>query len=102
MFFFSGNAMHFHHNIGFSTKDKGNATGLSFCAESYQAGWWYFDDNCFEANLNGLYHEPDGKQNSLGIIWAQFKKEIEPLKWTEIKIRPKNFAVAECDPFTMI
>lgn len=46
----------YHDKQDFSTPDTGN-----ICAEISHAGWWY--NQCFYANLNGVYHKVDSNQH---------------------------------------
>lgn len=88
---FSGDAMTYHNNQSFTTKDRKNdKNSPRNCAEERKGGWWY--DSCHVANLNGLYHK--GKIDTRdGITWDRWQP-YESLQWTEIKIRPKSFRVS--------
>lgn len=93
LFFLSGDSMiAAHNNQKFSTKDQDNDQWARNCAAVYKGAWWY--NACHQTNLNGLYHE--GKHESVadGINWYSWKGHMESLKYTEIKIRPKNFKLS--------
>ncbi|CAC5389865.1 Fibrinogen-like protein A,Ryncolin-4,Angiopoietin-related protein 7,Angiopoietin-related protein 1,Ficolin-3,Ficolin-1-B,Techylectin-5A,Ficolin-2,Ryncolin-1,Tenascin-R,Fibrinogen-like protein 1,Angiopoietin-1,Tenascin-X,Fibrinogen C domain-containing protein 1-A,Tenascin-N,Veficolin-1,Ryncolin-3,Tenascin,Fibroleukin, Fibrinogen C domain-containing protein 1,Techylectin-like protein,Ryncolin-2,Angiopoietin-related protein 6,Techylectin-5B,Angiopoietin-related protein 2,Angiopoietin-2,Microfibril-associated len=65
----AGDALAYHNNQAFSTKDKDNESALRNCAEVYKGAWWYND--CHHANLNGLYL--GNRKSNTGMRWHQWK-----------------------------
>ena len=62
----------------FSTLDQDSDES---CAQLDGAGWWFTNDNCTQANLNGLYNNfqlAEGKQ------WTGFGSP----KFSEMMVRP--------------
>ena len=80
--------MIFHDSFRFSTRDRDQDTWGSNCAETYKAGWWYY--NCHGANPNGLYLGGATNQYAEGVIWNAWRGARYSLKKMEIKIRKKN------------
>ncbi|XP_046861638.1 angiopoietin-related protein 7-like [Xenia sp. Carnegie-2017] len=65
-------ALSYHNNMKFSTKDSDNdKSGSGNCATSYTGAWWY--NACDQSNLNG---------KNLG--WLNFNN----VKTSEMKIKP--------------
>ncbi|KAF4532709.1 hypothetical protein B566_EDAN004696 [Ephemera danica] len=91
---YSGNAsdsLSAHDKVAFSTVDQDNdeAPACCPCAPTYGGGWWFY--SCFEANLNGEYHEA-GEDNTYfrGIIWEHWRGDYS-LATAQMKIRPLDF-----------
>ena len=87
-FFFSdvlGDALTYHANHLFSTKDVDNDKSSISCAVTRTGPWWY--NGCQHSNLNGAYNKGSGKANE-GITWHQFKGSSYSLKRAEMKMRP--------------
>ncbi|KFM82353.1 Techylectin-5A, partial [Stegodyphus mimosarum] len=83
----AGDAMAFHNNQKFSTKDRKNDNyGSASCAAHRKGAWWYKD--CSQANLNGLYLR--NVSNHTGVLWEKFRN-LQSLKSSEIMIRPYDF-----------
>ena len=55
------------------------------CAELFYGGWWY--NACLVSNLNGLYN---CTTHSEGDVWFPWRGWYDPLKSTEMKLRPVN------------
>ena len=84
----AGNSLtHRHHNgFRFTTKDKDNDNIRSGnCAQQYKGGWWYND--CYHANLNGLYYHTGLQTHRDGIAWRFWRGSNYSLKVTELKVR---------------
>lgn len=93
---FLGDSMTYHNNQRFSTKDKDNDKYSTSCAKKFKGGWWF--KSCRYVNLNGLYYKESGED---GIFWYHWKDKTEypiNVKWTEIKIRPKDFRQPDATP----
>ncbi|XP_014668469.1 PREDICTED: tenascin-like isoform X2 [Priapulus caudatus] len=72
-------AMMYHSNMRFSTRDRDNDVSSSHCARFYQGGWWY--THCQTTNLNGEF--------KVGMTW--FDRDTND--WTQLakvvmKVRP--------------
>ena len=80
----AGDALAYHNNMAFSTKDSDNDIYGGSCANVHKAGWWY--TNCLHSNLNGLYLGPTG-YSSTGNTWVGGWKDFQSLKSTEMKLR---------------
>lgn len=72
----------------FSTVDRDNDNSTDHCAQKLTGGWWY--KACTDPNINGLYHGP-AVQSVDGVIWNTWRKNMESLQVTEIKIRSVDF-----------
>ncbi|XP_037674701.1 angiopoietin-related protein 7-like [Choloepus didactylus] len=91
---YSGNvendALVYHNNTAFSTKDKDNDNCLENCAELLKGGYWY--KCCADSNLNGMYHHLGKHKKHLdGIFWNGWHGSSNSLKRVEMKIRPEDF-----------
>ncbi|PIK38844.1 hypothetical protein BSL78_24310 [Apostichopus japonicus] len=77
----SGDALSYHRNQQFTTKDRDN-DGYSYnCASyyNYKGAWWY--DNCYYSDLNDVY-------GAYYFYWNNLPGSYYYLKFTEMKIRP--------------
>ena len=77
----SGNvedSLAYHHGQVFSTMDRDNRGGVSNCAATYGAAWWY--DHCHRSNLNGRYYNDGVCPFAYGITWEKFKGQEVSLK----------------------
>ncbi|KAM5135076.1 ficolin-2-like [Mantella aurantiaca] len=68
--FKDGNAldnMKYHKDMSFTTLDQDNdKRSTANCAQQFKGGWWY--NECYHANLNGLYYlEPDTNVKVVGL-----------------------------------
>ena len=85
----AGDALKYHNNMAFSTKDRDNDQRRSSnCAMSYTGAWWY--KGCHYSNLNGKYL---GKTNDpKGTVWYYFRgdSKYRCLRFTEMKLRPSS------------
>lgn len=77
----------YHNNFKFSSKDQENYN-YNYVL-TYKGAWWSKEHT--KASLNGLYYKEQYKSNCYGIYWYSWKENCESLKWTEIKVRPKNY-----------
>jgi len=89
---FSGDAgdslAKYHDGQMFSTFDRDNDNSTDHCAKKHRGGWWY--NGCTASNLNGLY-QGDSVKSADGVIWTSWKKNLESLKISEMKIRSVDF-----------
>ncbi|XP_064596019.1 angiopoietin-related protein 6-like [Liolophura sinensis] len=74
-----------HNNMMFSTKDRDRDGSLANCAAHFGGGWWYND--CYAANLNGVYPRPDDRKTP-SLQWKPWKGAKKYLTGVEMKIRP--------------
>ena len=81
----AGDALAFHNNMAFTTKDRDNDRWSNNCAVLRTGAWWY--KNCQESNLNGPYL--GDKQSSSVNGWDTFRNS-RSLKFTEMKLRPSS------------
>ncbi|XP_054994847.1 angiopoietin-related protein 7 [Sorex araneus] len=83
-------ALGYHNNTAFSTKDKDNDNCLDPCAQLRRGGYWY--NCCTDSNLNGVYYGLGEHTAHLdGISWYGWHGASYSLKRVEMKIRPENF-----------
>ncbi|XP_055966834.1 angiopoietin-related protein 7 [Sorex fumeus] len=83
-------ALFYHNNTAFSTKDKDNDNCLDKCAQLRKGGYWY--NCCTDSNLNGVYYRLGEHAKHLdGISWYGWHGASYSLKRVEMKIRPENF-----------
>ncbi len=77
----AGDALEYHNNMQFTTKDRENdAHDRVNCAENCRGAWWYVD--CFYSNLNGLY----GSAGTRAMAWRQWKG-LQSLKSSTMMLR---------------
>ncbi|XP_071484057.1 ficolin-2-like [Diadema antillarum] len=83
----AGDAMSYHNNQPFSTKDRDHdASEALHCAlNSGEGGWWY--NQCLEANPNGLYLGGQTERTREGVVWTSWKGPNYSLKKIELKLR---------------
>ncbi|XP_025332942.1 angiopoietin-related protein 7 [Canis lupus dingo] len=91
---YSGNvgndALLYHNNTAFSTKDKDNDNCLDKCAQLRKGGYWY--NCCTDSNLNGVYYRLGEHNKHLdGITWYGWHGSSYSLRRVEMKIRPEDF-----------
>ena len=68
----AGDSLRWHNGMKFSTKDVENdIDGARNCAQMFHGAWWF--NSCFYSHLNGEYLGGHHKQDSKGIVWADFK-----------------------------
>lgn len=77
-----------HDGSMFSTFDRDNDNSSDSCALKHSGGWWF--NSCLASNLNGIYHDGSVK-GADGVLWTTWKKNLESLKITEMKIRSAEF-----------
>ncbi|XP_044848638.1 ficolin-2-like isoform X1 [Mauremys mutica] len=82
----AGDALTYHRNMMFSTKDRNNGLNSVNCAESYEGAWWFND--CLQSNLNGRYLPGEHENPRHGVFWSTGKGDRYSLKLSEIKFRP--------------
>ncbi|ELU08267.1 hypothetical protein CAPTEDRAFT_1931 [Capitella teleta] len=56
------------------------------CANRCKRGWWF--ENCYAANLNGLFLNGAYTGDARGMDWRDWKKFRYSIPFTEMKIRP--------------
>ncbi|XP_075691134.1 ficolin-2-like [Rhinoderma darwinii] len=83
----AGDSLVYHNLMNFSTKDEDNDLNKGDCATTCSSGWWY--NNCYHANLNGLYLVGKHSSSKTGIHWYTGKGLSYSYKRTEMKIRPE-------------
>ena len=83
---YTGDALNYHNNQPFSTKDRDNDEwpGVN-CADTRHGGFWY--RSCALANLNGEYLGK-GVHRIPGVWWNDWKAYHYSLKRVEMKIKP--------------
>ena len=81
---FIGDALNYHNNRPFTTKDRDNDLDSRNCAEYLRGAFWY--GNCGDANLNGKYLK-NGKYGVTGVWWWRWKYSAYSLKRVEMKIK---------------
>ena len=82
----AGDSFGHHNGDQFSTRDRENDILWSGnCAQGFKGGWWY--NNCYYANLNGLYYGGAHSSNGDGVAWLTWKGYYYSLKFTEMKLR---------------
>ena len=84
---YSGNvkdALAFHNNMKFTTKDNDLDSFSENCASSFKGAFWY--KNCFKANLNGIY-PPDDAHDYTYISWIMPNRAAGGVVFSEMKIR---------------
>ncbi|KAL9967881.1 hypothetical protein ACROYT_G026184 [Oculina patagonica] len=82
----AGDALAYHKNMAFSTKDRDNdRRSDDNCAAQFTGAWWYND--CIMSNLNGQYL--GNKRDHRGGVWQYFNYPLS-LKFTEMKLRPSS------------
>ena len=80
----AGDSLAYHNDRGFSTKDK-DSSGYSK-ALSWKGAWWY--GNNMNSNLNAIYYDKNAGDDVTSFSWFTWKSRWEPLKKSEMKIRP--------------
>ncbi len=79
--------MSYHTGNQFTTKDQDNdRRSGSNCAYLYMGGWWY--NNCYWANLNGMYLNGSTDEWAKGVVWFTWLEHSHSLLKTEMKLRP--------------
>ena len=83
-------ALDYHKNMAFTTYDQDHDINVDEnCAVRFQGGWWFGDDICHHANLNGLYfNSPDpvpATHGNKGMRWRTWKHRV--LKKSEMKMK---------------
>ncbi|KAM6233301.1 LOW QUALITY PROTEIN: tenascin-X-like, partial [Porphyrio hochstetteri] len=81
----AGDALSYHANSPFSTRDRDPRGRPRPCAVAYTGAWWYH--NCHYANLNGRYGTPHDHQ---GVTWFPWKGFGVSIPFTEMKLRPQR------------
>ena len=81
----AGDALTYHNNRAFSTKDQDNDALSRHCAQYSTGAWWY--GNCHYSNLNGHYYSTPTAPSEKGIVWYHWKGWTYSLKVTEMKVR---------------
>ena len=75
-----GDALTFHKNYKFSTRDKDNGKYSVKCAVKYHGAWWY--SGCYHSNLNGRYTTSHFDR------YPWLKWRARPVTFTQMKMRP--------------
>ena len=80
-------ALGYHKDMPFSTKDQNNSGKSRNCATEYKGAWWY--KTCHSAHLNGrnFGFAKTGDHSSIG--WYRFGNSAESLKSVKMAIRPQ-------------
>ncbi|KAK2165274.1 hypothetical protein NP493_1373g00035 [Ridgeia piscesae] len=82
----AGDAMTYHANRPFSTKDRDNDAASGSCAQTYKGAWWY--GGCHDSNLNGAYLGGSHTSYADGIEWEFWRGLHYSLKKVTMKLRP--------------
>ena len=80
----AGDALAYHNNEKFTTKDRNNDLDINNCASHWLGAWWF--KACYHSHLNGLYIGQRQLQ-WFGIIWYHWRGSLYSLKSTEMKFR---------------
>ena len=81
MSLFKGDSLGSQVGQQFSTYDSDNDKYHVNCAERYKGAWWFA--TCGNCHLNAKYIDLVG-----GIDWYDWKKNVDNLKETQMKINP--------------
>ena len=80
----AGDALSYHNNKMFTTRDHDNDSSASNCAISHKGAWWYSD--CINSNLNGVFPR-DSRDDSTLISWlCCSKSQYGGIIFTEMKL----------------
>ena len=83
--FSEGDALSYHNNQQFTTKDRDNdKRSRENCAITFHGAWWY--KSCLRSNLNGKYFR-EGKLYCKAVNWYYWKSNYSA-KGVKMKIRP--------------
>ena len=81
----AGDALIYHSNMKFSTKDRDHDLRKNVnCAYTYQGAWWF--NECYHSNLNGIY-PPDNEQRETYITWQMLGNTYGRVTFSEMKVR---------------
>ena len=80
-------AMLYHDQIQFSTRDRDNDIFRHHCARLNAGGWWF--RSCFRSHLNVYYYFPRTPVKKPGAIWT-IGYTPDRFAFAEMKIRPSN------------
>jgi ficolin len=86
----AGDSLTYHIGQQFSTHDQDNDIDSGSCSEIFKGAWWYA--SCHQSNLNGLYLKGSHSSYADGVQWNAFTGRYYSLKFTEMKIRPRDRA----------
>ncbi|KAJ8032904.1 Ficolin-2 [Holothuria leucospilota] len=75
-------ALNYHRNMAFTTKDSDNDANSVNCAVYYHGAWWY--KSCSHSDINGNYHGSGWSS----ISWYNLPGGYHNIKFTEMKVRP--------------
>ena len=73
------------NGMRFTTLDADHDSSSNNCAVSYHGSWWY--KNCYDANLNGQYHNSYSITSWKGIVWNTWHGGSYSLKATRMMIQ---------------
>ncbi|CAH1773516.1 unnamed protein product [Owenia fusiformis] len=88
----AGDALSYHNEMEFSTRDRRNDLNDGLCVEWGHGAWWY--NNCYNSNLNGRYYYGGPySTNSFwgdGVVWRNIRDtNFYSLKKVVMKIKQK-------------
>ena len=80
-------ALKYHKNMPFSTKDQNNSGKSRNCATEYKGAWWY--ESCHTVHLNGINFGFAKTGNYSAMRWQGFGSGGESMKSVKMAIRPQ-------------
>ena len=72
-----GDSLTYHDGMEFSTHDNNNNIANTVnCAQDSRGAWWYNNNPCHKANLNGRYYSDNPITNQDGITWDGYEGNL--------------------------
>jgi ficolin len=82
----SDNALSYHNNRPFTTKDKDNDAYSTNCAVKFIGAFWY--GACHNVNLNGKYFPAGRTPYAEGLVWGSLTGDYTSLRKSTMMMRP--------------